>query len=505
MSPRELTVESVRYVGKAGMGAFRLGEKQLGWKCVSGPDGSSQHQWEGKDLQSAEWHSSCGGGHGLLKLRFKAKETVRFADFEIANLQKIKEHLLNCFKIKLVEFCPAMKGWSWADLELKDDSLRLTSGDRLLMEVDTAELNLVTSMGNELNLQLQDDREVLQGIRFFVPGGSAGEGSAGKSAEQWRDELVRKSNVDSAAVMLGQFTDISLVMPRGKHDLQFFPEMLQIRGKSQTYLVKWSSIKKILQVDLPDKKHKMLAVGVAPPLRNGNIEYNMIGIKFEIRAVSDISVCVPKDAWDTAQRNGLEKSRPAELNDDEVPTFEAVACLLKEMSGQNVFKPTSRFQVPDGTSSVSCSLITDTGHLFFFQKQLLFVPKPMFWRPLNRLEAVEFKDALMRKNTFELVLTFAGDRAVEFKQIPKEHQEAVFNFFDQSEELKSKIKEPDEVKKRLKASKSESARSPSPIRRMVDDPMYQEDEDDDFSDADGGLDSDSDVAPQPKKKLRSRS
>ena len=293
-------------------------------------------------------------------------------------------------------------------------------------------------------------------------------------------------------------------MPRGKHDLQFFPEMLQIRGKSQTYLVKWSSIKKILQVDLPDKKHKMLAVGVAPPLRNGNIEYNMIGIKFEIRAVSDISVCVPKDAWDTAQRNGLEKSRPAELNDDEVPTFEAVACLLKEMSGQNVFKPTSRFQVPDGTSSVSCSLITDTGHLFFFQKQLLFVPKPMFWRPLNRLEAVEFKDALMRKNTFELVLTFAGDRAVEFKQIPKEHQEAVFNFFDQSEELKSKIKEPDEVKKRLKASKSESARSPSPIRRMVDDPMYQEDEDDDFSDADGGLDSDSDVAPQPKKKLRSR-
>ena len=110
----------------------------------------------------------------------------------------------------------------------------------------------------------------------------------------------------------------------------------------------------------------------------------------------------------------------------------------------------------------------------------------------------------MRKNTFELVLTFAGDRAVEFKQIPKEHQEAVFNFFDQSEELKSKIKEPDEVKKRLKASKSESARSPSPIRRMVDDPMYQEDEDDDFSDADGGLDSDSDVAPQPKKKLRSR-
>jgi len=88
----------------------------------------------------------------------------------------------------------------------------------------------------------------------------------GISAEQWRDDLVKKTNVDSASVMLGQFTDIGVVMPRGKHDFQFFPDMLQIRGKSQTYLVKWSNIKKILQVDMPDRKHKMLAIGVAPPL-----------------------------------------------------------------------------------------------------------------------------------------------------------------------------------------------------------------------------------------------
>ena len=499
MSPREVTVESIRYLGKPGMGAFRLGEKQLGWK--SG-ESHGPHQWEGQNLQSAEWHSACGG-HGLLKLRFKNKESPRFADFEVGHLQKIKEHLLSFFKVKLVEFHPFMKGWSWADMELEEDSLRLSSGDRVFMEVNTSDLNLVTSSGNELNLQLQDEGEVLQGIRFFVPG-TAGDGSAGMSAEAWREMLVKKTNVDSAAVMLGQFRDISLVMPRGKHDLQFFPEMLHIRGKSQTYMVKWSSIKKILQVDLPDKKHKMLAVGIVPPLRNGNMTYDMIGIKIEIKSVSDTSVCVPQEAWEAARKNGLEKSLPEDLKDEEVPTYEAIGSLLKEMSGQNVFKPSSRFQVPDGTSSVSCSLITDTGHLFFFQKQLLFVPKPMFWRHFSRLEAVEFKDSLMRKNTFELVLSFAGDRPVEFKQVPKEHQAAVFNFFEQSEEFKSKIKDPDQVKKRMEASKNEAKRSPSPIRRMVDDPMYQEDEDDDFSDDAGVESEDSDAAPQPKKKLRSR-
>ena len=499
MSPRELTVQSIRYVGKtakAGMGAFHLGEKQLSWK---GGDGS-QHLWEGKDLQSAEWHSSCGLEYGLLKLRFKPKEILRFANFAIGDLGKIKEHLESCFKVKLTEVQPSVKGWSWGDMELKQDSLCLSAGENVIMEVDTAELNQVTCIGkNELNLQLQDDGEVLQSIRFFVPGAEGG-----ISAEQWRDDLVTKTNVDSASVMLGQFTDIGVVMPRGRHVFQFFPDMLQIRGKSQTYLVKWSNIKKILQVDMPDKKHKMLAIGVAPPLKNGNILYDMIGMKIEIKSISETSTCISKEAWETAKRNGLQKSLPKELEEEEVPTFEAVACLLKEMSGQNVFKPTARFEVPDGTSSVPCSLITDTGHLFFFQKQLLFVPKPLFWRPFARLESVEFKDSLMRQNTFELMLTFVGDnRPVEFKQVPKEHQAAVFNFFEQNADLKDKIKDTEEVKQRIQTATkaTSSGRAPSPMRRMVDDPMYQEDEDDDFSEE---ASDESDVAPQPKKKLRSR-
>ena len=124
----------------------------------------------------------------------------------------------------------------------------------------------------------------------------------------------------------------------------------------------------------------------------------MIGMKIQIKFISETSSCLSKEAWETAKRNGLQKSLPKELEEEEVPTFEAVACLLKEMSGQNVFKPTARFEVPDGTSSVPCSLITDTGHLFFFQKQLLFVPKPMFWRPFARSESVEFKDSLMRES-----------------------------------------------------------------------------------------------------------
>lgn len=501
MAPQQVTVQSIRYVGKPGMGAFQMGEQQLAWKGAGGGHVSKAHQWNGKDLQSAEWHSSCGGGHGLLKLRFNSpaseREIARFADFEASELERIREHLQRFFKVKLQEYSPSMKGWSWGDMDIKDEaSVRLSAGpSELVMEVDISELSQVTTVGkHELNVELQDSEgEVLQGLRLFVPTTSEG----GSFAEVWREELLQLTNVDSAGLMLGDFKEIGLVVPRGKHDLQFFPKMLTIRGKSQTYLVKWSSIKRILQVDLPDKRHKMLAVGVMPPLRNGNMQYDMIGMKIEISSTSDASISVPEEAWQKAKGNGLQKTRPKDFEEGEVPTFEAVGALLKELSGQNVIKPTDRFRVPDNTSSVPCSFATDSGHLFFFQKQLLFVPKPMYWRPYSRLEVVEFKDSLLRKSTFELVLTFVGEKPVEFKLVPRETQSVIFEFFDQSPELRDKIKDIDLVRQRLSASEPEPQQTQSLV---VDEVPYDEDEDDDFEDDSD----DEELEPQPKKKLRSR-
>ena len=49
-------------------------------------------------------------------------------------------------------------------------------------------------------------------------------------------------------------------------------------------------------MDLPDRKHKMLAIGVSPPLRNGNMTYDMIGMKIEISASTDTTSSVPEEA-----------------------------------------------------------------------------------------------------------------------------------------------------------------------------------------------------------------
>ena len=92
-------------------------------------------------------------------------------------------------------------------------------------------------------------------------------------------------------------------------------------------------------------KHKMLCLGVAPPLRSGNMQYHMVGMRIELSQVLS-SDKVPEAAWQTAKASG--KTRPVDFEKEEVPTYEAVACLIKELSGQNVFKPTERFKASGG-------------------------------------------------------------------------------------------------------------------------------------------------------------
>ncbi|CAE6912670.1 ssrp1, partial [Symbiodinium sp. KB8] len=234
----------------------------------------------GTGLKQAEWSATSGGGYGILKLHFGA-DIVRFADLEPSSFQKLKEHLKECFKVQLEEQKPSSAGWSWGELELNGEkSLRLMSGldnDRAVaLEVDMAEVNQVACAGkNELSLELQNrPDEMLQCIRFFVPSGEGG-----GSAESWRDELSRLAKTSDGQV-LAHLQEVTIVAPRGKHDLFFNAKSLQIRGKSQSYMMKWESVKKLFQLDLPGNQ-KLVVIGLSTPIRYGKMLYNLVGLTFD--------------------------------------------------------------------------------------------------------------------------------------------------------------------------------------------------------------------------------
>ena len=329
---KELTFQNVRCVGQAGHGAFRLDEKRLGWKCVSGTV-TRPREWAGSDLTKAQWQPS-GGGCGLLKLHF-GNDSVRFADLDQGALPKIKDHLKQCFKVQLAELKPSTAGWSWGELELVDDkSLCLMAGnvnDRAVaLEVEIPELNQVASVGKqELVLELHSrPDELLQSIRFIVPSGEEGE-----SAESWRDELLRLAKTTDGQV-LAQIQNVTIVAPRGKHDLHFLSKGLKLRGKSQSYALKWESIKKLFLVDMPSNQ-KLVVIGVTPPIQCGRILHRLLGFTFDSQNESVVAEeAVPQAAWDAARsQGGFDKNRDSVIlsGEDEAPKWEVVIQLIKEL------------------------------------------------------------------------------------------------------------------------------------------------------------------------------
>lgn len=72
------------------------------------------------------------------------------------------------------------------------------------------------------------------------------------------------------------------------------------------------------------------------------MQYHMVGMKIELSQVLS-SDKVPEEAWQTAKASG--KTRPVDFEKEEVPSYEAVACLIKEKhrACRNV-KKSSRIQ-----------------------------------------------------------------------------------------------------------------------------------------------------------------
>eukprot|EP00439_Symbiodinium_sp_Y106_P069639 s36_g12.t1 len=245
-------------------------------------------------------------------------------------------------------------------------------------------------------------------------------------------------------------------------DLFFNAKSLQIRGKSQSYMMKWESVKKLFQLDLPGNQ-KLVVIGLSTPIRYGKMLYNLLGMTFDSSTTVDTAEAVPKAAWDAAgsqSQAGFDKKRDNAIQEDseEAPKWDVACGLLKELSGCRLPQPVS-FEGADGAKGVTCTFVTDRGHLFFFQKQFIFVKKPILWKMWSDVIGIEFRDTPLRQSSFDLKFLIRDSRPVEFTQIQKEDQKKLFELLEKIPDAKDKIRNPDEVRNSFKNP-----------RRVEDDP-----------------------------------
>ena len=510
----EFAFTPIACVGKPGLGHFKVTKDQLGWQCT----GHDQVRWHGREVQRVEWQA-CGGDKHMLKLCIKGDMSFnRFVGFQGKDLQTLKSHFSKHFNVELQEIPVATQGHSWGDVKIAhDSSLRLMLGEQTSFELDIPELSQVSAVGRtELSLEFHEDAfaepedEVLSQIRFFVPDG------VGTSVEQLKNELQRLAGLSAAGETLASFRDISMVAPRGKHNLDFYPRALTVHGKTQTYTIKYTSVARIFLLDMPSDRQKMLIVGLSQPLRSGNQSHPLLGMRIDAEAMVNTAGIVPEDAWKACA--GLMVKRSDCLSSAQEPLYQVLGMLLKGFSGKPAVAPADEFKVkhPENLQSVRCAFRAENGHVFFLKKSMIFVPRPIMWLKYSDISTLELRKHPWRKNSFDMVVVKIAGSEIEFKHIDMCVFEAVFAFMEQNSDIGSKLVNKDVVsnsgvlEQHLMARQARTAHAKSKVDE-VEDNTYDEGQDGDFEDGDDDSDDedddddDDDESAEPtKKKLRNR-
>lgn len=487
----QLKFAGITFVGKAGLGTFKVNEQQLGWSRADG----NPTKYIGSDIESAEWLHACGRSRGLLQLAFKGDEPpIRLAGFKVDQLGLLKAHFQTHFGVTLEEQPLSTDGWNWCEWDLEDEkALRLTVNQRVGVDLPVSSLSQVTLLSNtELNLEFQPDptvpesEEAIAEIRLVIPG-SVGPND---SAEYLRDELHRLAGFSASGKCITRLSDIMMAAPRGKHDFEFFPNVVKVSGKTQSYSFKTAHVGRIFYLDQPGNKNVYVVLGLTQPLRAGKQTHPYLVLTVE--KARTVPVDLPEEK--------LKLDKHQFTRGDECAVHRLLVLLLKDLTKKPAITCSTEFrdmlksEGEDACIPCSHKAQAGAGYLYLLKMSMVFVPKPVFWRKYTDIASVSFTQAAMRRNTFDMVVRHkSSEPDVEFAQVESAVYDAVRQFLEkvgvtiEGEVTQQRASVP-------QATGSLTTRSGRAVRSSVSARGAAADDDDDYADDNDDADGDFEAA-----------
>mmetsp|Transcript_130432 Transcript_130432/g.260235 ORF Transcript_130432/g.260235 Transcript_130432/m.260235 type:complete len:516 (-) Transcript_130432:127-1674(-) len=406
-----LTFMNISCVGKAGLGAFRVTEAQLGWQSTDPGAPKGTVAFPRQIIASAVWRRSCGRGRVLLHLQLReGAASCRFAGFQLDDITNLDAHLAKYFGIAMIEETTATEGWSWFDWELKKDRLRLLNGSKVGLDVPVSELSQVSTVSkSDLSMLFQMPQsggaahdEVLQEMRLFLPSAVGG----AEGAERLRDDLQALAGGASTGEVLQLVRDVFMALPRGKHDFEFFSQALKIRGKTQTYTLKYAGVSRLFLLQTEENcATTSIVLILNQPLRQGQQSHVALVLDFENERRTPVTL--PQELRTAMGIRGSEEH-----------SLQIMGRMLKHLTGKPMIASSSDFKDKlDGKQyCVRCTHKAKPGMLFPLNKSMIFIKNPVIWIRYDEIDDVELATSQMRRNSFDLVVHRKGHPDVEFSQ-----------------------------------------------------------------------------------------
>ncbi|KAJ7367207.1 SSrecog-domain-containing protein [Mycena albidolilacea] len=432
----------------AEVGKMRVASSGMAWKGV---DSGEVVAIASGDIKSAQWLRVARGFQ--LRVGLKDRKRDSFDGFKREDLKKVTELFKNHFQITVEEIDVSFKGWNWGVTDFKGQDLAFLVSGKLGFELPLRNVGNSNMAGRtEVSLEFTSPStknkpagDEMTEIRFHVPGvmskvkRGSDDGSQKSDAED-EDEIsaaqVFHDNIKETAD-IGQvtgdiilsFEEVLVLTPRGRYDVDMFPDFLRLRGKTYDYKIIYSTISKLFLLP-KDDQHVLFILGLNNPIRQGQTRYHYLVMQFTRE--EEITAELNMDEEEVAKYDRLKKNY-------EDPTFEVVSSVFRALAKRKIIGSGS-FQSRDGHPGIKVNLKAVQGDLFMLEKYIFFVSKQPVLIELSDVQQVVFSRVSQgtTARTFDLKIVTKSGPEYMFVSINKEELEPTESYL---KEKKIRVKE----------------------------------------------------------------
>jgi structure-specific recognition protein 1 len=424
------TFGSISLAGQSGgTGSLSMNRAGFGWKAR---DHGRQVTVPSADLISLQWVRGSRGQQ--IRIRLRGGVTVRFEGFRESDHASLAEFINEAFGKQLVRGSQAVRGWSWGQVDFVGGgapTLTFNAGGGKSTKNKANEMeeafevpigsvaNAQLSNKNELALDLHVDDtagkldEELVEMRFYIPD----EGDAETLLNQVK---ARADTSAFAGESICSFKEVGIAVPRGRYEVDMFPNHIKMHGKSNDFKILYSSITRLFLLPKDDLLVSFV-MSLDPPIRQGSTMYPHIVFNFQADADVDIDLAIEPEDLEKKYGGKLARKEKGE-------NWRVFSKLMKHLSKSPLHVP-KKFKTSKDSYAVRTALGANEGFLFFLESCCFFVNKPPTYIRYDDIELVEFKRMELERR-FDLSLSLSTGSTLLFSNIDRSEFLLIFKFLE---------------------------------------------------------------------------
>ncbi|GAA6017728.1 hypothetical protein JCM10207_000477 [Rhodosporidiobolus poonsookiae] len=453
-------------------GKLRIAPSGLGWK--SSDENEAVVTVPGSDIKWISWIRVARNYQMRIGTH---KQRTTFDGFVREDFERLSNLCKQYYNITIETKDISVRGWNWGVAEVQSDDLAFLVAGKTAFTIPLPQVSNTSIQKAEVALEFssalpappadgQEDAvarkkrlraqpDEVSEMRLYIPGSARGMKKKGDKAKakaegakeesEDEDEESDEEEGEGAAqafhdavkekAAIGQVTgesfctigDVLCVTPRGRFDIDIYPEFMRLRGKTYDYRVTYPQIQRLFLLPKPDDIHTQLVVNIDPPIRQGQTRYPYLVMQFTKDEIMELDLNLDEETIQQKYDGNLKQHY-----DD--PAYEVVSLLFRVLTQKKVITP-GNFQSHDGQAAVKCNLKANEGQLYFLEKQLLFISKQPTLVSFSEISAVVLArvgGALPSARTFDLAIRLkdaaSGSQPLVFSALNKEELQNITDF-----------------------------------------------------------------------------